>query len=55
MTFLLEDLHWICEYVSWIINNMAKMVVLGKMLFSQPFPNKAQLMEDKCFHRSTGN
>lgn len=53
MTFLLEDLNWICEYVIWIINNMGKGVVLGKMPLS--FPNKAQLMEDKSFYGSTGN
>lgn len=55
MTFLLEDLHWLCEYMSWIINNMGKVVVLGKILFSLSFPNKAQLMVEKCFHGSTSN
>lgn len=55
MTFLLEDLHWICDYVSWINNYMGKVVVPGKILFSLSIPNKAQLMEEKCFHGSTGN
>lgn len=55
MTFLLEDLHWLCEYMSWIINNMGKLAVLGKILCSPSFPHKAQLMEGKCFHGSTGN
>lgn len=55
MTFLLEDLHWICEYVNWIINNMGNVVVLEKILFSLSFPNKTQLMEGKYFHGSTGN
>lgn len=42
MTFLLEDLHWFCDYMSWIINNMGKVAVLGKILCSPSFPNKAQ-------------
>lgn len=53
--FLLEDLHWLCDYMTWIINNMGKVAVLGKILCSPSFPNKAQLMEEKCFHGSTGN
>lgn len=55
MAFLLEDLHWLCGYMGWIINNMAKVAVLGRIVCSPSFPNKAQLMEAKCFHGSTGN
>jgi len=55
MAPLLEDLHCVCDYMSWIINNMGKVAVLGKILCSPSFPNKAQLVEKKCFCGSTGN
>lgn len=39
----------------WIISNTGKVAVLGSIACSPSFPNKAQLMEAKCLHGSTGN